>query len=182
MPLKKEMTEAEKEALELSKKQEAYDKKARRLAQKQNFKNRLHRIKFPTYTKNLVFFIILICLVDLQLTYLLAFLGQPSTAEELSKQLCITILGVAFTYMIRAYFDSKAEHNNKDAKFAKELAKMAKNKSADVINEVATAIGMEIEIPFDNPEEPQVEEATPMEEVKNPSSKRKKEIRILKED
>lgn len=174
MPLKKEMTEAEKEALELSKKQEAYDKKARKLAQKQNFKDRLHRIKFPTYTKNLVFFIVLVCLIDLQLTYVLAFLGQPSIAEELSKQLCITILGVAFTYMIRAYFDSKAEHSNKDAKFAKELAKMAKTKSADVINEVAAAIGMEI--PFDNPEEPQVEEveATPIEEVKKPSSKRKK--------
>ena len=175
MPIKKEMTEAEKEALVLSKKQEEYDKKARKVAQKQSFKDRLHRIKFPTYTKNLVFFIVLVCLIDLQLTYFLAFLGMPSTAEELSKQLCITILGVAFTYMIRAYFDSKAEHNNKDAKFAKELAKLAKTKSADIINDVASAIGMEI--PFDNEEEePAPEPVTeePVVEEKKTTTKRKK--------
>lgn len=179
MPNKKELTEAEKEALALSKKQEEYDRKARRVAQKQSFKDRLHRIKFPTYTKNLVFFIILVCLIDLQLTYLLAFLDHPATAEELSKHLCTTILGVAFTYMVRAYFDSRAEHNNADAKFAKELVKMAKGKSAAIISEISSNIGIDIPMPFDNnddeEDQPPVEEAPPEEEPQPKKRKKSKE-------
>lgn len=106
------LTDAEKEAIEYNLRQEKFDDKLRDAEQKSKFKQKLGSIKFPTYTKNLVAAIVIICLLDLQLTYILAFMGRDSIAEELSKQLCITILGVAFTYMIRAYFDSKAEHNN----------------------------------------------------------------------
>ena len=54
--------------------------------------------------------IIIMACVDLQLSYILAFLDKIQIAEELSKQVCTTILGVAFVYMVRAYFDSKAEY------------------------------------------------------------------------
>ena len=109
------MNEYEKEQRKFKKKQEELDKKLKELEQLEEFKSKKHLLRFGTYTKNLVAAIIGICIIDLQLTYVLAFLNKGSIAESLSQSLCMTILGVAFTYMIRAYFDTKAEHNNKNA-------------------------------------------------------------------
>lgn len=79
---------------------------------KKSLKNQIKDIKVDTYTKLLVSIIIIVALIDLQLSYILAFLDKVQIAESLSTQICITILGTAFIYMIRAYFDSRAEHNN----------------------------------------------------------------------
>lgn len=79
---------------------------------KKSLKDQIKDIKVDTYTKLLVSIIIVVALIDLQLSYMLAFLDKVQIAESLSTQICTTILGTAFIYMIRAYFDSRAEHNN----------------------------------------------------------------------
>jgi hypothetical protein len=137
---KDNMTEAERETAKYNAKQEKLDDKIKEIEQKSTFKNRLNKLKFPTYTKNLVALIIAICLIDLQLTYILAFMGKSVIAEELSKQICTTILGVAFVYMVRAYFDTKAEKNNDNSsstenKLSKELDTLVASKINSVLNE-----------------------------------------------
>lgn len=134
------MTDAEREAADYNHRQEKLDDKLKDIEQKTSFKMKLSRLKFPTYTKNLVALIVAICLIDLQLTYVLAFMDKIAIAEELSKQLCTTILGVAFVYMVRAYFDSKAEHDNdristNSNKFKKELDRLVNSKVASVLQE-----------------------------------------------
>lgn len=101
-----------KEIEEFNNKQEELDSKLKNNNQKYSFKNKLSRMKFETYTKRLVFIVVLVCLIDLQLSYILAFLGKDQIAESLSTQICITILGTVITYLIRAYFDTKAEKKN----------------------------------------------------------------------
>lgn len=102
-----------KELEEYNRRQEKYDDKLRDAKQKSRFKSMLSKLKFETYTKRLVGIITIVGLVDLQLSYVLAFMDKIQIAETLSGQICTTILGTAFIYMIRAYFDSKAEYNNK---------------------------------------------------------------------
>ena len=111
---KDNLTEAEREAIEFNKKQEEYDNKLKEEARKITFKNKLSILRFPTFTKNLVAFIIGFCIIDLQLTYVLAFIGKEQLAESLSMKLCDTILGVAFAYIIRAFFDTFAEKGGLD--------------------------------------------------------------------
>ena len=78
---------------------------------RKKLRDQIRSIRVDTFTKALVAFITLVSLVDLQLSYILAFMDKMAIAEELSKHICTTILGVAFVYMIRAYFDTKAEKN-----------------------------------------------------------------------
>ena len=80
--------------------------------ERRTFREQLKSINIDTFTKALVGLIVVTALVDLQLSYVLAFMNKIQIAEELSKQVCTTILGTALIYMIRAYFDSKAEYGN----------------------------------------------------------------------
>jgi hypothetical protein len=93
---------------EKNKQQEKYDQIIEDKEREYKFKNRLHLLRFPTYTKNLVAVIILVCLIDLQLSFILAFMGKD-TCTELNIKLCETILAVACAYIFRAYFDNRAE-------------------------------------------------------------------------
>ena len=80
--------------------------------ERRTFREQLRSINVDTFTKALVALIVIVALVDLQLSYILAFMDKIQIAESLSKQVCTTILGTALIYMIRAYFDSKAEYGN----------------------------------------------------------------------
>ena len=142
------MNEYEKEQQKFKKKQEELDKKLKALEQVEEYKSKKHLLKFGTYTKNLVAAIIGICIIDLQLTYLLAFLDRGSIAESLSQSLCMTILGVAFTYMIRAYFDSKAEHSNKDADL--------NNDGRIDLKEAAIAVSKKLSKDDEKPDSPEI--------------------------
>lgn len=106
----------EKELEKFNHRQEEYDNMYKKEKQKSDFKTLLARLKFETYTKRLVGIIVLICLIDLQLSYVLAFMGKDQIAESLSIQICITILGTALIYMIRAYLDTKAEKHDEMVK------------------------------------------------------------------
>lgn len=89
--------------------QEEYDMIYRNEKQKSDFKSLLSRLKFETYTKRLVGIVTFIAIADLQLSYILAFMGKDQIAESLSIQVCTTLLGTITVYIIRAHFDTKAE-------------------------------------------------------------------------
>ena len=97
----------------LEKQKEKYKYKTEELKIKKGFIEQIRSIRFDTFTKAMVGLIIIMACIDLQLSYVLAFFDKIQIAEELSKQVCTTILGVAFVYMVRAYFDSRAEYGTK---------------------------------------------------------------------
>ena len=99
----------EKKLERFNQRQEELDEIYKNKKQKYDFKSLLSHLKLETYTKRLVFVIVLISIIDLQLSYILAFMDKVQIAESLSNQICITILGTVIVYMIRAYFDTKAE-------------------------------------------------------------------------
>jgi uncharacterized membrane protein (DUF485 family) len=133
----------EEQLSEFNNRQEEYDTIYKNEKQKRTFKSLLDKLKLETYTKRLVAIIISVCIIDLQLSYILAFLGKEQIAEKLSIQICITILGTALTYMIRAYFDTKAEKRDEMIKSGLIVDKrksytnnneIAENKTKEVID------------------------------------------------
>lgn len=117
--------------------QEKYNKKI----EKKKLKDQIRSIQVNTFTKALVGLITLTALIDLQLSYVLAFFNKTQIAEELSKQVCITILGVAFVYMIRAYFDTKADIQNETNQ--KLVEKSIISKISDVLNNAGFDIDLD---------------------------------------
>ena len=118
----------EKEELEkFMEKQEELDFRLKKQQQKHLFKSILSKLRFESYTKTLVAIVVFVGLVDLQLSYILAFFGKEQIAENLSIQVCITILGTVLMYIIRAYFD-----DNKTEKEDKDDNKLLKDKLEDI--------------------------------------------------
>lgn len=105
--------------------------------------SQIKSVKLNTYTKVLVFIIILIALVDLQLSYVLAFMDKMQIAESLSSQVCMTILGTAFIYMVRAFFDTYAEERAKQGKGINMIRKGLKNASRNKDIETLSMSGMD---------------------------------------
>ena len=134
----KERIQNERELKEYKRRQEKYNDMLRDEIQKQRFRNNMNHIKINTFTKKMVALILIVCIIDLQLSYVLAFLGKASTIEGLSSQLCITILGVAFAYMIRAYFDIKTEQQNLNQKIKNDIVDNVMSKVDSMINSSGT--------------------------------------------
>lgn len=63
--------------------------------------------KRNTYTKKLVKWILAISIFDLQLSYLLAFLGRTEIAENLSMTVVTAIIGTVITYCIKSFKETK---------------------------------------------------------------------------
>ena len=101
-----------KRAKELEELNTAYENEK----QKSRFKSLISNLKFETYTKRLVGIVVIVGLIDLQLSYVLAFLDKVQIAESLSNQICVTLLGTILVYVIRAYFDTKAEKHDEMVK------------------------------------------------------------------
>ena len=59
-----------------------------------------------TFTKKAVAIILVVSLVDLQLSYVLAFMGQVQIAESLSSTIASTIVGVMLGYFFKALFET----------------------------------------------------------------------------
>lgn len=78
---------------------------------------------FETFTKLWVSVILIIAIIDLQLSYILAFLGYEQIAETLSIAIVTEIIGVSIAYIVRAHLDTKAERKQdlEDAKFEASL-------------------------------------------------------------
>ena len=66
-----------------------------------------------TYSKKMVKAIMTVALLDLQLTYVLAFLGREQIAETLSSDICHTIIGIGLGYFLKSYFETKQEEKMK---------------------------------------------------------------------
>lgn len=75
-----------------------------------NIKSKPKKVKlFETFTKAWVSILMVIAIVDLQLSYVLAYLGRDQIAESLSVAVVTEIIGVMGIYLIRAYFDTATE-------------------------------------------------------------------------
>ena len=66
-----------------------------------------------TFSKRMVKSIMYVALIDLQLTYILAFLGKEQIAESLSSDICTVIVGVGLGYFMKAYLGTKQEEKMK---------------------------------------------------------------------
>lgn len=140
--IERERIENELESIEYAKRKERYNDMLRDEALKQKFLTNMSKIKINTYTKKMVAAILAFSILCISASYVLAFLDKQNTLESLSIQLCITILGVAFVYMVRAYFDSKAEHNNLDNKIKQEL----EGNLIDKMNSTLAEAGLHVNI------------------------------------
>ena len=159
--LERQKIENQRELIEYNKRQERYNDMLRDEAQKQKFLNNLNKIRINTFTKKMVTTIIAVCLLDIQITYILALMDRQQIAESLSTQICITIISVAFVYMVRAYFDSKAEHKNLDNRIKAELEEGLTSKLQDVLS--SAGLNVDISGAFhknDEEEEPKQQEFT----------------------
>lgn len=59
-----------------------------------------------TFTKKAVTAILIISLIDLQLSYLLAFMGKDQIAESLSSTIASTVIGVMLGYFVKSLFET----------------------------------------------------------------------------
>lgn len=62
-----------------------------------------------TFTKKWTQRILWISLIDLQLPFILAFLDKTEIAESLATAIVTEIIGVTIGYMLKSYFETKAE-------------------------------------------------------------------------
>ena len=51
----------------------------------------------------------MVSLIDLQLSYVLAFMGQVQIAESLSSTIASTVVGVMLGYFFKALFEKREE-------------------------------------------------------------------------
>lgn len=65
-------------------------------------------LSIPTFSKVWLERILIVALVDIQLTYVLAFFNKE-IAETLSITLVTEVVAVFITYSCKAYFETKAE-------------------------------------------------------------------------
>ena len=72
----------------------------------------MRRKKKLTFTKWIVSIILIMAIIDLQMTYILAFMGSPETLQETSGKLITEILGVVLVYCVKSFFETREEKNN----------------------------------------------------------------------
>ncbi len=65
--------------------------------------------KLKTFTKRAVKAILFIALLDLQLSYALAFLGREQIAENLSSDITKVIIGTILGYLAKSFFETREE-------------------------------------------------------------------------
>lgn len=59
-----------------------------------------------TFTKKAVTAILVFSLIDLQLSYILAFMGKDQIAESLSSTIASTVIGVMLGYFVKSLFET----------------------------------------------------------------------------
>lgn len=59
-----------------------------------------------TFSKKAVAIILAVSLIDLQLSYILAYLGKEQIAESLSSEIASVIIGVMTGYFMKALFET----------------------------------------------------------------------------
>ncbi len=59
-----------------------------------------------TFSKKAVAIILAVSLMDLQLSYVLAFMGKDQIAESLSSEIASVVIGVMLGYFMKALFET----------------------------------------------------------------------------
>lgn len=59
-----------------------------------------------TFSKKAVAIILVVSLIDLQFSYVLAFMGKEQIAESLSSEIANVIVGVMIGYFMKALFET----------------------------------------------------------------------------
>jgi hypothetical protein len=72
-----------------------------------------YSVWLKTFTKKAVALILGVCLLDLQLSYVLAFMGREVIAESLSSTIAETVIGVMIGYFFKALFETFFEEREK---------------------------------------------------------------------
>lgn len=78
-----------------------------------------------SFTKRAVTVILAVSLIDLQLSYVLAFMGKEQIAETLSSTIADTIIGVMLGYFLKALFETFFE--KREERLNKQLEKEEDN-------------------------------------------------------
>lgn len=65
------------------------------------------RRNFKTFTKTWVSRLMYIAVFDIQLSYILAFMGKEQIAETLSITVVTEIIGVMAVYFMKSFFETK---------------------------------------------------------------------------
>lgn len=65
------------------------------------------------YSKKATTIILAFAIIDVQLSYILAFIGMAEIAETLSVAMVTEIIGVFGGYLIKAYLGKKNEEKNR---------------------------------------------------------------------
>lgn len=78
-----------------------------------------HNKWLQTFSKRAVAIILVVSLIDLQLSYILAFMGKEQIAETLSSEIASVIIGVMLGYFMKAlfetFFEKREERLNKSS-------------------------------------------------------------------
>ena len=84
-----------------------------------------HNKWLATFSKKAVTLILVVSLIDLQLSYLLAFMGKEQIAETLSSTITETIVGVMLGYFLKAlfetFFEKREERLNRELQNKEEI-------------------------------------------------------------
>lgn len=59
------------------------------------------------YTKKAMTGILVVALFDMQIPFILAFLGKEQIAEELGKVIALEIVGCFLVYCLKSFFETK---------------------------------------------------------------------------
>ncbi len=81
--------------------------KKRKKEEKKGTKPKPKRSSFKTFTKTWVSRLMYIAVFDIQLSYLLAFLGKEQIAETLSITVVTEIIGVMSVYFIKSFLETR---------------------------------------------------------------------------
>lgn len=71
-----------------------------------NDKKKTYSKWLKTFTKKAVAAILVFSLIDLQLSYILAFMGKDQIAESLSSTIASTVIGVMLGYFLKSLFET----------------------------------------------------------------------------
>ena len=72
-------------------------------------KKKARRGNFSTFTKKWVGRLMYVAMLDIQLSYLLAFLGKEQIAETLSITVVTEIIGVMAVYFVKSFLETKEQ-------------------------------------------------------------------------
>lgn len=84
-----------------------------------------------TFTKKMMRIIIFVALLDMQLPFVLAFLGKEQIAETLGITVVTEIIGVFLVYCAKSFFETKEAEK---VRLAEEQLKVKEERLYDEIN------------------------------------------------